>query len=74
MNSTRTTTGNVSAESKKSAVSGPAAFAAKAPLVDKLGPEDIQRALFNEYEMGCVQPVQRGFSDIPLHCYDHHLF
>ena len=47
----------------------------KEPLVDRMGPEDIQRALFNEYEMGSVQPVrQRAYADIPIENYDFHLF
>ncbi len=71
MNSSRTS----ATESKRSQpVTGPAAFASKAPMIDQLGPDDIQRALHNEYDMGCVQPAQRGFSEIPLNCYDHHLF
>lgn len=71
-NITRTTAG-----SKKGGAEDKAPFGKKIePLIDRMTAEDFQRALHNEYDMGCASEGSSngtgrscGFVD-----FDHHLF
>ncbi len=71
MNPTRTTSSPAAAGKREAC----GAFAGKQPLIERLSDAELQRCLYNEYEMGSAQPAPaRGHIDFPEQNFDHHLF
>ncbi len=53
----------------------PEPFSGRGPMAEGIEGMDLQRCLYNDFEMGSVQPPRpRGYLDFPEQNYDHHLF
>jgi hypothetical protein len=72
-NTTRTT-----ASLKKGGQEEKTAFGKKEPMIDRMSPDDFQRSLHNEYDLGCVSPqnLPRTYcgNENFERLFDHHLF